>query len=219
PLASKIGAANTLLVGPDGILIARNTDYAGALDAITKGMKITRSDLNELSVAVVGAGGVARALVAGLSDAGAKITIYNRTVEKAEKLAAEFNCEFAGLDDLPGLDANLLINCTSIGMHPNTKATTVPAELLKKTMAVFDTVYNPARTMLIKEARKKKAKAIDGVSMFVNQAMAQFRLFTHTDGSAKLMRKTVVDNLKRARGRSKSSSSLTKDKKTGDAGT
>jgi 3-dehydroquinate dehydratase/shikimate dehydrogenase len=219
PLASKIGAANTLLVGPDGILIARNTDYAGALDAITKRMKITRGDLNDLPVAVVGAGGVARALVAGLSDAGAKITIYNRTVEKAEKLAAEFNCEFAGLDDLPGLDANLLINCTSIGMHPNTKATPVPAELLKKTMTVFDTVYNPARTLLIKEARKKKAKAIDGVSMFVNQAMAQFKLFTHTDGSAKLMRKTVVDNLKRARARSKSSRSLTSDKKTGDADT
>ena len=192
PLAAKIGAANTLLVGPDGKLIACNTDYAGALDAITEGMGISRAKLNGLPVAIVGAGGVARALVAGLRDAGAEITIYNRTLERAEKLAAEFGCKFAPLDDVPNVDAKLLINCTSIGMHPNVEATPVPAEILKKTMAVFDTVYNPAETLLLKEARKKKAKTIDGVAMFVNQAMAQFKLFTHQDANPDLMRRTVL---------------------------
>jgi 3-dehydroquinate dehydratase/shikimate dehydrogenase len=150
-----------------------------------------------MPVAVVGAGGVARAIVAGLTDAGAKIKIYNRTVKRAEKLADEFNCEFAGLDELPNLDAKLLINCTSIGMHPNTDATPVPKESLKKAMAVFDTVYNPAKTLLLKEAKKKKAKKIDGISMFVNQAMAQFKLFTNTEGNAELMRRTVCDKLKK----------------------
>jgi 3-dehydroquinate dehydratase/shikimate dehydrogenase len=135
---------------------------------------------------------VARALVAGLRDAGAEITIYNRTLERAEKLAAEFGCKFAPLDDVPNVDAKLLINCTSIGMHPNVEATPVPAEILKKTMAVFDTVYNPAETLLLKEARKKKAKTIDGVAMFVNQAMAQFKLFTHQDANPDLMRRTVL---------------------------
>jgi len=195
PLAQKIGAANTLLVGPDGKLEAYNTDYAGALDAITVGMKISRDKLNGLPVAVVGAGGVSRAIVAGLSDAGAQIRIYNRTVEKAEKLAAEFDCEYAPLDDLGNLDAKLLINCTSIGMHPNIEATPVPGESLKRGMAIFDTVYNPAETLLLVEAKKKRIKTIDGVSMFVNQAMAQFKLFTQTEGNPELMRKVICDSL------------------------
>jgi 3-dehydroquinate dehydratase/shikimate dehydrogenase len=195
PLAQKIGAANTLLVGPDGKLEAYNTDYAGALDAITSEMKITKAKLNGLPVAVVGAGGVSRAIVAGLSDAGAQITIYNRTVEKAQKLAAEFDCEFAPLDDLKSLEAKLLINCTSIGMHPNVEATPVAKEYIKRGMVVFDTVYNPAETLLLKEARKKRIKTIDGISMFVNQAMAQFKLFTQTDGNAELMRNVIYDSL------------------------
>jgi 3-dehydroquinate dehydratase/shikimate dehydrogenase len=196
PLAEKIGAANTVLVGADGKLGAYNTDYAGALDAITSGMGITGDDIDSLPVAVVGAGGVARAIVAGLSDAGAEIKIYNRTVEKAEKLAAEFNCEFAPLDDVRNIKAKLLINCTSIGMHPNVDATPVQKESLKKAMAVFDTVYNPAQTLLLKDAKKKRAKTIDGISMFVNQAMAQFKLFTGKAGDPDLMRKVVLENLR-----------------------
>jgi 3-dehydroquinate dehydratase/shikimate dehydrogenase len=195
PLAEKIGAANTVIVGLDGKLAAHNTDYAGAMDAITAGMAIGRADFKGMPVAVVGAGGVSRAIVAGLSDAGAAVKIYNRTVEKAEKLAAEFDCEFAPLAGLRNLDAKLVINCTSIGMHPKVDATPVPAESLKADMAVFDTVYNPAETLLLKQAADKGAKTIDGISMFVNQAMAQFRLFTEQDGNAELMRKTVCDCL------------------------
>lgn len=118
PLADRIGAANTLLLSRNGKFKAYNTDYSGALDAITSAMKINRADLKEISVAVIGAGGVARAIVAGLSDAGAKIKIYNRTIEKAQSLAAEFHCEAGPLEDLQNMDAKLLVNCTSIGMHP-----------------------------------------------------------------------------------------------------
>ena len=195
PLAEKIGAANTVIAGRDGKLAAYNTDYAGALDAITAGMEITRADFENMPVAVVGAGGVSRAIVAGLRDAGAEVKIYNRTLEKAERLAAEFHCEFASLDELPNLDAKLVINCTSIGMHPKVDATPVPAESLKGGMAVFDTVYNPAKTLLLQQAADKSAKTIDGISMFVNQAMAQFKLFTEEDGDPKLMRKVVLENL------------------------
>jgi 3-dehydroquinate dehydratase/shikimate dehydrogenase len=195
PLADKIGAVNTLIIGTDGKLSAYNTDYAAALDAITSTMGITRADLKDLPVAVIGAGGVARAIVAGLSDVGAKIKIYNRTLEKAEKLAAEFNCDFAGLDDLPNVETKLLINCTSIGMHPNIDATPFPQEGLKEDMVVFDTVYNPAETLLLKQAQEAGAKTIDGISMFVNQGLAQFKLFTGTDGNAELMRKTISNCL------------------------
>lgn len=195
PLAEKIEAVNTLLISRGGKVSAYNTDYSAALDAITSTLGISGVDLKDMPVAVIGAGGVARAIVAGLADEGAKIKIYNRTVTRGEKLADEFNCDFAPLDVLPNIDAKLLINCTSIGMYPNVDATPVPQEYLKKDMAVFDTVYNPAKTLLLKEAKKKRAKTIDGISMFVNQGLAQFRLFTNIDGNAELMRKTICDKL------------------------
>ncbi|MBN1973513.1 MAG: type I 3-dehydroquinate dehydratase [Sedimentisphaerales bacterium] len=225
PLVNKIGAVNTLIIRMDGKVKAYNTDYTGAMDAITNELKFTKSDFKELPVAVIGAGGVSRAIVAGLSDAGAKIKIYNRTVEKAKQLALEFNCEYASLDELSGMDAKLLVNCTSIGMftqaknkndfnavqsqketweeitqveneHSNVEQSPVPKEYLKSTIAVFDTVYNPAETVLLKDAKAKRAKRIDGVSMFVNQAAAQFKLFTGMDADPKLMRKTIIDCLK-----------------------
>ncbi|MBN2589170.1 MAG: shikimate dehydrogenase [Sedimentisphaerales bacterium] len=195
PLVNKIGAVNTLIISMDSKVKAYNTDYTGAMEAISNKLQFTKTDFNDLPVAIVGAGGVSRAIVAGLSDAGAKITVYNRTVEKAQKLAAEFNCEYASLDELANLDAMLLVNCTSIGMHPNVDSSPVEKEYLKRSMAVFDTVYNPAETQLLKDAKAKKAKRIDGVSMFVNQAMVQFKLFTGTDANEKLMRKTVVGQL------------------------
>ena len=195
PLAERIGAANTVVITGDHTLKAYNTDYAGALDAITESMGISRSELSGLPVAVVGAGGVSRAIVAGLADAGAHITIYNRTVDRGEKLAGEFGAEAFPLDALAGLDAKLLVNCTSIGMHPDVDASPVPQEYLDKDMTVFDTVYNPVRTLLIKQAELVGARTVDGVSMFVNQAMTQFRLFTGRDGDPELMRRTMLEHL------------------------
>ncbi|MHC4424338.1 MAG: shikimate dehydrogenase family protein [Planctomycetota bacterium] len=194
PLAEKIGAANTVLIGPDGKLGAYNTDYAGAMDAITSVVG-SRVNLNDMGIAVIGAGGAARAIVAGLSDAGAKVTIYNRTVKKAERLAGEFRCEFAPLNDLPKLDAELVINCTSIGMHPNTNITPLPQRCIKKDMVVFDTVYNPAETLLLEGAKEAGAKTISGLEMFVNQALAQFRLFTGQEVNAELVRKIARDSM------------------------
>ncbi|UCF00316.1 MAG: shikimate dehydrogenase [Planctomycetota bacterium] len=200
PLAETIGAANTLIVesratGDERRISAYNTDYAGAMGAITKTLGISRSDLKDWPVTVIGAGGVARAIVAGLTDAGAKIKIYNRTIEKGKKLAAEFGCDFAPLDDLPNLNAKLVINATSIGMYPNVDETPLPQQYLKKDMAVFDTVYNPAETLLLKQAKQAGAKTIDGLSMFINQAAAQFKLFTGKNPKPDLMRKTISNRL------------------------
>ncbi len=196
PLAKRIGAVNTLIIesratSDERRIRACNTDYAGALDAITSAMKIAKDDLDNMPVAVIGAGGVARAIAAGLRDTGAKVTIYNRTVKRGENLAADFDCDFAPLDHLPGVSAKLLINCTSIGMHPNVNETPIPKEYLKKDMAVFDTIYNPAETLLLKQAKEVGAKTISGLDMFINQALVQFKLFTGTDATPKLVRKTV----------------------------
>jgi 3-dehydroquinate dehydratase/shikimate dehydrogenase len=200
-LAEKIGAVNTLTIaasaGDEGKLKinAYNTDYAGALEAITSALEISQKGLEGMSVAVIGAGGVARAIVAGLCERRAKVKIYNRTIERGEKLADEFGCLFAPLDELQDIDARLVINCTSIGMYPKTKETPLPKECLKKGMAVFDTVYNPAETLLLKYAKEAGAKTVDGLSMFVNQACLQFKLFTGKKGDVKLMRKTILSRL------------------------
>jgi len=202
PLTEKIGAANTLLVDSRAMsderrIRAYNTDYAGAIDAITSAMSIERAELKDIPAAVIGAGGVARTITAGLADAGAKIRIYNRTVKKAGKLAAEFNCSFAGLDELKTLDAKLLINCTSIGMYPKVDETALNGKYLKKIMVVFDTVYNPAETLLLKQAKKLGCKTISGLDMFINQANSQFKLFTNQPPDTNLMRKIVTQQLNR----------------------
>ncbi|MHC4123941.1 MAG: shikimate dehydrogenase [Planctomycetota bacterium] len=195
PLAQKIAAANTLVIAANEKIIAYNTDCDGSLKAITSKLRISRRAFKNMSVAVVGAGGVARAIVAGLTDAGAKVKIYNRTIEKAERLATEFNCSFGPLDKLTNIETKLLVNCTSIGMYPRIKESIVPKSALKKGMAVFDTVYNPPKTLLLKNAKAAGAKTIDGVSMFVNQAMAQFKLFTGKKANSKIMQKTISDCL------------------------
>jgi 3-dehydroquinate dehydratase/shikimate dehydrogenase len=196
PLAEKIGAVNTIVVGPDGKLFGYNTDYAGAIEAIAE--KIGgRGELDNMDVAVVGAGGVSRAIVAGLVDAGAKVKIYNRTTRKAKKLAKQFGCEYAPLNKAGGIDAKLLINCTSVGMSPKSDNSPVPVEVHREGMVVFDTVYNPLETLFLRHAKAGGAETIDGLEMFVNQAMMQFELFTGTQGNRQFMRKTVLDLLEK----------------------
>jgi 3-dehydroquinate dehydratase/shikimate dehydrogenase len=142
-------------------------------------------------VAVIGAGGAARAVVAGLAEAGAKIKIYNRTVERAKKLAYEFHCDYAPLGNLRKLKEKLIINCTSIGMSPHIDALPVDVKLLQKHMVVFDTVYNPPETLLLKHARETGCKTISGLDMFIKQATEQFRLFTGHGANVEVMRKIL----------------------------
>jgi 3-dehydroquinate dehydratase / shikimate dehydrogenase len=196
PVSEKTGAVNTVIIGKDGDLSGYNTDYAGALDAVTGSLGITRKDLSGWPVAVIGAGGVARSIVAGFSDAGAGITVYNRTVSRAKELARDFDCQYAPLEALATLDARLLVNCTSIGMYPKVDETPLPADFLRQGMVVFDTVYNPVDTLFLRQARAVGATAVDGVSMFVGQAMTQFKLFTGQTVPAEVMRREVMVRLK-----------------------
>jgi 3-dehydroquinate dehydratase/shikimate dehydrogenase len=192
PLAEIIGAANTFLFGPDDRVSAFNTDCKGALDAIESA---GFTDLKEVDTAVIGAGGVARAIVAGLSAAGANVTVYNRTVKKAHRLADEFNCKFAPLGELDNCNARLIINCTSIGMHPDINSTAVPLCCLNHGVTVFDTVYNPAETLLLKNAEAAGAKTICGTEMFISQAAEQYKIFTKQEPDTELMRKTISEHL------------------------
>jgi 3-dehydroquinate dehydratase/shikimate dehydrogenase len=194
-LAQAIGSVNTLKIGFNGLISAYNTDYAGAMDALASVFDNDRHNLHGKKVAVLGAGGVSRAVVAGLVDVGARVRIYNRTLSKAQSLAKEFRCKFAGVDELTEHTADVVINCTSLGMHPKPDMCPVPEGYLADTMTVFDTVYSPLETKLLKMAAAAGAKTVNGAEMFIRQAMAQYRIYIGEEPDEDLMRQVVYGKL------------------------
>jgi 3-dehydroquinate dehydratase / shikimate dehydrogenase len=194
-LSWRIGAINTIAVRPDGPLRGTNTDYAGAIDALACAMGIAREGLCGLRCGVIGAGGVARAVVAALRHYGADVVIHNRTAKRAQTLADEFACRAAPLDTLGNEPLEVLVNCTSVGMHPDVNSTPLPQESLARLtkavggLVVFDTIYAPVQTRLLSEARKLSCRCVSGLEMFVNQAMGQFTFWTGLQPSASTFRR------------------------------
>ena len=213
PLAERIGAANTLTVRDNGTLRASNTDYAAALDAVCDGLSVKREELKGRRVAVIGAGGAARAIVAGFAGYGATVVVYNRTMEKAQALADAFN-GVAGEGGLPGgkvvaakLDklcdscCEVFINCTPIGMYPNVADTPIPSAAETRgwgaNTVVFDTIYNPLETRLLREAKAAGCKTISGAEMFVRQAAAQFEGWTGKPSPRDVFTRVLTERLKK----------------------
>lgn len=207
PLARSIGALNTIVVDRGGRQAAPrlrgfSTDYAAILDSITAKLGIDRSGLSGLRVAVLGAGGTGRTAVAALAHYGATVVVYNRTRERAEELAAEFDGKTgkvvaAPLEKLCDSCCQVYLNATSVGMHPNVQASPfgeAPPKLGTETL-VFDSVYNPMRTRLIEQAEAAGAKTVGGVEMFVRQAVGQFEAWTGRSAPADLMRQVVERRL------------------------
>jgi 3-dehydroquinate dehydratase/shikimate dehydrogenase len=202
PLAQRIGAANTLTVHADGTIEASNTDYAGAIDAVCDALDVKRDDMAGRRVAVIGAGGAARAIVAGFAHHGATVVVYNRTAERAQQLAEAFDpgdgkVVAAPLDDLSGSCCEVYINCTPIGMHPQVDATPMPElpDAIGDQTVVFDTIYNPIDTRLLREARAAGAMTISGVEMFVRQGAAQFEQWTGKSAPREVFRRTLLRQL------------------------
>jgi 3-dehydroquinate dehydratase/shikimate dehydrogenase len=201
PLAKKIGAVNTILLD-GGVLRGTNTDYAAILDSITAKMNISREDLAKFRIAVIGAGGTGRTAVAALAHYGATVVVYNRTKERADALAAEFNGRTgqvvaARMEKLCDSCCHIFINTTSVGMHPNVDASPLgdrPPEFTADTV-VFDTIYNPMQTKLLRQAEAAGAKTIGGVEMFVRQAAAQSEAWTAKPAPTDVMRRVVESRL------------------------
>lgn len=177
PLVESIGAVNTV-VNRDGRLTGYNTDSTAAVKVIEDGLAKDGDTLHGKKVTIVGAGGAARAVAFGLKQKGAEITIVNRTESRAETLARDLKCKYKNFGELRGLNTEILVNCTSVGMHPNVDDIPVPANVLRPGMLVFDAVYNPPETRLLKEATARGCRTLDGVKMFVLQAAQQFELWT-----------------------------------------
>ena len=181
-IAKKIGAVNTI-VNKDGRLVGFNTDCEAAIKVLegvdlvsTKSLGETY--LKEKKVTIIGAGGVARAIAFGLKERQAQITIINRNHERAQSLARDVGCLVRKFDEPQALDTDILINATPVGMFPKINETPIDKNKLKPNMIIFDTIYNPIETKLLKEAKAQGCKTINGLSMFVHQAAAQFKLWT-----------------------------------------
>ncbi|TWT77977.1 Shikimate dehydrogenase [Posidoniimonas polymericola] len=193
PAAKGIGAVNTVLFR-DGEVIGGNTDCQAAMDAMEAALGEVGADPSPLKgkrALVLGAGGVSRAIMYGLKKRGVKTTVTSRTRSRSEKLAADFDAKAVDWEARGLGDVDILINGTPIGMHPNVDESPVKKSCLKPSMLVFDTVYNPESTLLIKDARDHGAKVVTGVEMFVRQAELQYQLFTGQRAPEGVMRETL----------------------------
>ena len=185
-IAKKIGAVNTI-VNEKGKLYGYNTDWIGILAPIEK-----QTELQNKTVALIGAGGAARAAAFAVTSKSAQLTIYNRTLEKAKDLAKEFNGEAFSLSQLEKVTtADIIINTTPVGLKNNNE-TPVPKKYISEKQIVFDAVYGIEETQLIKDAKEKGAKTISGIEMLFHQGFAQFKLFTGYDAPIDAMIKALV---------------------------
>jgi len=192
-VAGSIGAANTI-TAIDGRLRASNTDASAAVAQLVAAYDGTER-LKGRTVLLLGAGGVARAAGWGLVRAGVKLVIANRTVERGRELADELGAEFVPLEDVAGVRYDAAVNATPLGMSPKTEGTPLAEKLIRPGTVIFDTVYNPLRTRLLREAKKRGARPVDGIGMFVEQAVQQIALWTGQKAWPRLMREAALDRL------------------------
>ncbi len=188
-MAERIGAVNTV-INREGMLAGYNSDGLGAVKSLSE-----KTVIKGKHVAVIGAGGAARAIGFGIHAEQGNVTIVNRSPDKGEQLARDIRADFLPLSDFRGSGWDILINTTPLGMTPNTDTTPVRKASLEKGMVVMDIVYNPLKTRLLKEAEAAGCITIDGVSMFVCQGAFQFELWTGETAPVEVMRQAVLKAL------------------------
>ena len=199
-LVERVGAMNTV-VNRDGKLEGYNTDLLAAVSGIEEAVRAQsrvsgeQCPLKGKTALMIGAGGAGRAIAFGLKDRGAQLTIVNRTASKAELLAADVGCKWRPMADLRQLTADILVNSTSVGMHPHEDASPAPDDILRPGMVVFDAVYNPIETKLLREAKARGCTTVSGFDMFVKQAAAQFELWFGRQAPVHVMAKVVRERL------------------------
>ncbi len=193
PAVKSIAAVNTVVF--DGAeTIGYNTDYNAAMDCIEHALGTIGarpSPAKNKRVLVLGAGGVARPIVYGLKSRGALVTVASRTRQRADRLGKAYECKAIDWEARHRVPCEVVVNCTPIGMHPNVDESPVNKTFLKPSMLVFDAVYNPESTLLIKDGRERNCHVVTGVEMFIRQAMLQYYLFTHKEAPADLMREVL----------------------------
>ncbi len=169
-LTRQIGACNTVVRSQDGKLYGFNTDVAGVVVPLEQ-----RMALQGAKILIVGAGGVARAAAFGLKNKGAEVFITNRTAEKGQALARQSKTRYMKRADVAKASFDVIINATPLGMGTNRQSPLEDKEL--NTKYLFDLVYSPAETKLMKMAKAKNIQIIPGLEMFVQQGARQFEIW------------------------------------------
>ncbi len=199
PLAEKIGAVNTI-VNDDGVLTGYNTDATGFLQALLE----RGIEPEGKKIVILGAGGASRAISFILADRGTQLAILNRRLELdwARDLASRISQIFGKKVEALELNrenlaraidkANILVNATSVGMSPNIDETPVSSDLLTPDLVVFDIVYNPIKTRLLREAEVAGTKTINGVDMLLWQGALAFEKWTGQKAPVEVMRKEAI---------------------------
>jgi len=186
PLAAKIGAVNTVVVRGSGKLYGYNTDYVGVLRTLQ-----TRIALRSSRVLIVGAGGAARAVAFALAQAGAAVCIWARRGNQAKSLARAVGGQSLSRNALGREFFDAIVNATPLGMHPNIDQSPLEPEELNCRL-VFDTIYRPRETKLLKLAARRGIQTVSGVEMFVAQGTAQWEIWTGERAPVAAMRRAVI---------------------------
>ena len=189
PLAERIGAVNTI-VNRRGRLTGYNTDALGALRALEE-----KTAFPGKRCLLVGAGGAARAIAFILKEQGVHLTITNRTRSRGKDLARVIGCPFVPLDRAESIASDILVQTTSVGMHPHKNRSAIPGTYLRKGMVVMDIVYNPITTRLLSMAEEAGCITVNGLGMFIQQGTEQFRLWTGQDAPISAMTEAVAKTL------------------------
>tara|TARA_B100000315_G_C14593015_1_gene596994 strand:- start:7242 stop:8117 length:876 start_codon:yes stop_codon:yes gene_type:complete len=205
PLAEKIGAVNTI-VNNDGVLRGYNTDASGLLQSMwTNGI-----EPRDKNIVIIGAGGASRAVTFILADKKARLVILNRiqeldwAKELANRITQTFRQKIEALEltreNLAKVlnKADILLNATNAGMSPNTEETPVDADLLRPELVVYDIVYNPSKTRLLREAEMINAKTIGGLDMLTWQGALAFQMWTGRKAPVELMKREAAKLLEQS---------------------
>ena len=198
----SIGSINTV-IKEEGRLLGFGTDGPGALQALRE----AGVELDGRTVLILGAGGAARAIAFTLATAARprRLCLVDMLEGVLQSLAGDLRTRTPVAVDAALMSeaalarmtaqADVIINCTPVGMHPHPPASPLPAALLRPGQVVFDIVYSPLETQLLADARTRGLQTVSGVDMFINQAVLQFRAFTGREAPVAVMRQVVMENL------------------------
>jgi shikimate dehydrogenase len=202
--AENVGSVNTIL-NKGGTLVGHTTDGIGAVSAL----RHNGGDPSGKEIVLLGAGGASRSVSFTLAEEARELVILNRTIEKAETLTEDL-ADFLGDDSKVRAaklsndnlkkelrDADILVNATSVGMYPENRETLVDRTLLRPDLVVFDLVYEPLETRLLREARETGARTVDGLTVLVHQGAASFEIWTSVNAPIEVMTEAAMRELQK----------------------
>jgi len=185
-LTEKIGACNTVIRSADGKFYGFNTDVAGVVRPLEE-----RMNLRDARIVVLGAGGAARAAVFGLKERGSDVYVVNRTPQRGQKLAREAGAKYLSRQQLAKSDFDVIINATPVGMKGSKPQAPLEENELR-TKYLFEMIYSPLETRLVKMARAKNIHVITGDAMFVHQGVRQFEIWTGKPAPFEDMHRSIL---------------------------